>query len=63
MDGSIEPKLEGAPALGDASSSQRSTEALAEVVSKAAYELAGELSNVLHGDRPITPSPSLVVNV
>jgi len=63
MDGSIEPKLAGAPALGDASSSQRSTEALAEVVSKAAYELAGELSNALHGDRPITPSPSPVVNV
>ena len=63
MEGSMEPKLEGTSALGDASSSQRSTETLAEVVSKAAYELAGELSNALHGDRPITPSPSPVVNV
>ncbi len=37
--------------LSDPLPGQRSTKALAEVVSKAGYELAGEVFNVLRGDR------------
>ncbi len=57
---SMESKVEGTPVLGDEASSKGSTEALAEVSSKASYALAGKLSHALHDDRSNTPSLSPV---
>jgi hypothetical protein len=62
-DGSMEPKAGGTPTLSDASSGQRSTEALAAVSSKASDALAGETSHVLQDDCSNTPSPSPVFSV
>jgi hypothetical protein len=60
---SMKPKVGCALVLGDEALSKGSTEALAEVPSKASNALAGELSYILHDDCSSTPSPSPLVNV
>jgi hypothetical protein len=56
-EGSIAPKVESTSALGGEALSTGSTEALAEVSSKASDALAGEVLHALQDDRSNTPSP------